>query len=645
MTETIVADDPAATNPVRASVPFPKIFHRLAGWSLFFCIVSAALVAGLILRRWAWDQTEPIRYAADINNAFRQGTLALRSGYIERYDEQESRPEHEGMMDLDYAPGRLAVATLWSRWVWSKWDPTVTDYQDLPDSPPPFYGRARELGTQYELCKPLLMVNLTGEILSVVALFFLVRRYTTGKPPIFRPVRGTILGLIAALFFWFDPALICNAHCWPQWDSWVLPFFLWAILLASLDWWFCSGVFIAAGAMFKGQILFGAPVFLLWPLFQGRLPAVLRWIVGLCFAVASITAVWLVRIPGTRSIGNDYLPGMVNKQAVEWLVDMALLFLLLPVFFWWLRKPTAFIQRYVKNDWQAKVAVGVLLLVTLLWPLHHLPSPWLKSVIIVTAGMAVFVALAPRSVIPYAAAGWMATAAFLCIPIFNASHGWFDLGLAYGTHHYERMANGQINNLAELLQQQWGWDDLMAPAATIPAGNFADHVAQFLNTIDPGVHLESGHDLNFPLKYFLVCAWLIAVILCAMGAANHDRNRSPRFLAAVAAPWIVFFAVMTQMHQRYLLWGASLSAATAVLSPGYAFLHLFLSIVSLTQELQSMMNNSFDPANHLQYTHNAVYQFIKNWHPGIAWAVLLTAAIFLYTAVKWDGKAKLTNDE
>jgi hypothetical protein len=201
------------------------------------------------------------------------------------------------------------------------------------------------------------------------------------------------------------------------------------------------------------------------------------------------------------------------------------------------------------------------------------------------------------------------------------------------------MVSGQIDNLPELLQERWGWDNLMEPVVTIPKGPTADNIAEFLNQVDPGVRLKPGHEIGLPLKYCLVCIWLIAVVMCAAAVARHDRNRSPRFLAAIVAPWVIFFAVMTQMHQRYLLWGGSLSAATAILSPGYFVLHLFLSVVSMSQEMQSMMNNMYDYSGR-HYTDNAVYQFINNWHPGIAWAVLLTAGIFLYTAVKWEKTLK-----
>jgi hypothetical protein len=173
----------------------------------------------------------------------------------------------------------------------------------------------------------------------------------------------------------------------------------------------------------------------------------------------------------------------------------------------------------------------------------------------------------------------------------------------------------------------------MAPVLALPKGDLTDSITSFLVSIDPGFKAKLAElktpdgGIGLPLKYLLVSVWVVSVILCSIGAAMHDRNRSPRFLAAIATPWIMFFAVMVQMHQRYLLWGASLTAATAILSPGYAVLHIFLSIVAVSQEMQSMMNDS-------RYQNNAVYEFIQNCHPGITWAVLLTAGIFLYTSLK-----------
>jgi hypothetical protein len=689
--------DPAmAANPTVSSVPLAqRRWVPLVLWAFILAIAALAIYEGMHLRRYAWDQTEQIRFVTDINNAVVQGNETLKTGYIERYDQEMAQPSND-VMDLDYAPGRMAVATLWAHWLAGVMPPQRLMFWQ---SPTPFYYRARSLHRQYELCEPMLMVNLTGEILSAVAMFLLVRRYTAGKAPRYRPMRGAILGLIAALFFWFNPALIWNAHCWPQWDSWVLPFFLWAVLLASLDWWFCAGVLMATGAMFKGQILFGAPLFLLWPLFQLRIGALTRWIAGLFTAVAAITAVWLVRVPGFAPQPSQYVPGYVNPLSIQWLIYMALIFaaivplLLLP------RQPRAripvgvvvaavitwIIGRYTGGvfsivgfivltaaalwvdqlcngwNWRARLPLGWIAVAILLYPLYVLAKDWFVPVIIATVIVGLLISLGPRRIIPYTAAAWMAGALFMCVPFFGASMAWFKIGIAYGTTHRALMASESNNNLAELLQSQWGWDNLMEPVFKIPKGPVADSLSHFLADVDPGVkikslrgtqkprpvrgrtpravpetaHLEPG-EFGLPLKYALLCLWIVSVILCAIGTAIHDRRRSPRFLASIAAPWIMFFAVMTQMHQRYLLWGASLSAATAVLSPGYAVLHLFLSVVSASQEMMSMMNNHLDGSHPVEFTDNAAYQFFDAWHPGVSWAVLLTACVFVYTSVKWD---------
>ena len=666
---------------------------RLAGWSVLLLVALAALIAGLVLRRFAWDQTEPIRYVMDIDNAFRQGTMTMQIGFIDRYDEQQTRPDQNAIMALDYAPGRLAIATLWTKWVREKIDGPIEDPKSVHRWPMEFYTLARSkhqsdgLPWQYELCKPMLMVNLTGEILSAVAMFFLVRRYTTGPmlAPLMprRAARANVLGMIAALFFWFNPALIWNAHCWPQWDSWVLPFFLWGVLLASLDFWFCAGMVMAAGAMFKAQILFGAPLFILWPLFQGRMMAIVRWIIGLMFFAAVLTSVWLVHVPSSvKPLGIAFVPGTFSARAIEWLAYLVLMFaaiaplilkpreviarvpaaLVLAVVVDWILSAqlgtsfsyvgflslafAAVVLCYRSEDWDfaAKTVSGVVCVLVLLYPavaLFQAPGLRMRGLgiameFIAFTVLGLLIAYAPRRALPYTAAAWIAIALWLCVPLFHGSMAWFDRGVAFGTHHYERMSSGDNNNLADLLQTKWSWDDLMAPVITLPRGQTSQSVARFLNSVDPGVHLRPGDAVGLPLKYFLTGLWVCTVVLCAIGTAVHDRRRSPRFLASIAAPWIMFFAVMTQMHQRYLLWGASLSAATAVLSPGYAALHLFLSIVSMSQEMMSMMRNHLDRSNWVDMTDNAAYGFFAGWHPGVSWAVILTACIFVYTAVRWD---------
>ena len=84
---------------------------------------------------------------------------------------------------------------------------------------------------------------------------------------------------------------------WPQWDSWVLPFYLLAAFLGLKRRWLLSGLCIGVGMMFKGQVLCTAAVFALWPLFQGRFRGALEVIVGAFLGASLCISPWLIRTP------------------------------------------------------------------------------------------------------------------------------------------------------------------------------------------------------------------------------------------------------------------------------------------------------------------------------------------------------------
>jgi hypothetical protein len=599
----------------------PAILQRAAFWSAILLIAITALVAGLVLRRWAWDQTEPIRFTMDIDNAFHQGNEAMRVGYLDRYGLTADSHDVDGNYDLDYGPARLLIATVWAHWVRVQVDGPNQDFQVPPYWGRSFYQEARSLNKTYALCRPLLILNTVGEILAAVAMFLLVRRWTSRRQRILvdpqnqiyreiptRPVLGAVLGLVATLFFWFDPELIWNAHCWPQWDSWVLPFLLWALVAASADWWLTAGAIIAVGAMFKGQILFGAPFFLLWPLFRGNLLGALRWIIGLACGTAASTAVWLVRTDQH-----------VNGSAVAWLICIAVIAAALPFL---MKLPGAWYVKLIP----VPVVVGLFI-----WPFPKMGWIWILSAVLGLAAMAVLVWALPRRALKYTIAAWIATAFLLCIPIFNGGTGWFQVGIAYGTRHYMHMGSGPNDNLAEILSTRYHWDDPMDAAYTLPANTpkdphpSTDWIGSALAAVDRRVDFQPGQSFDIPLKYVLVTAWLLCLTMSSAGAAIHSARQSPRFLISIAAPWIVFFAVMTQMHQRYLIWGAALSAASVVVSPGFALLHILVSIIAVSQEFQTMME--------VHGQSNAIYEFVNSWHPGVGWALLLIAAIYTYVGL------------
>ena len=91
--------------------------------------------------------------------------------------------------------------------------------------------------------------------------------------------------------------MILDAHGWPQWDVWILPFYLFAAFAALKNRWFVCGCLLATGAMFKGQLLFVVPFFVLWPLWQKRWNRALRALAGFIATTALIASPWLLHTP------------------------------------------------------------------------------------------------------------------------------------------------------------------------------------------------------------------------------------------------------------------------------------------------------------------------------------------------------------
>ena len=72
-------------------------------------------------------------------------------------------------------------------------------------------------------------------------------------------------------------------------------------------------------------------------------------------------------------------------------------------------------------------------------------------------------------------------------------------------------------------------------------------------------------------------------------------------------------------------------AATVALGPGMALLHLLITAIAVSMEIQAMG---------YAYRDTTLMQFIDGWHPGIAWALMLCAAIFVYLSLIPDRRAK-----
>ena len=137
--------------------------------------------------------------------------------------------------------------------------------------------------------------------MSMLALFITMVVSARWLPP---RHRAWACGLVASLLVWFDPITILDAHAWPQWDVWILPVFILAALLASMEWWICAGIILGVGCMMKGQILLGGPILLLWPIFAGKWGAAGRILTGFAAGALAVADLYGFFAPVDRLVSD-----------------------------------------------------------------------------------------------------------------------------------------------------------------------------------------------------------------------------------------------------------------------------------------------------------------------------------------------------
>jgi hypothetical protein len=459
-------------------------------------LIGALLIGGVQLRRWTWAETRHVRFQHDIVNAFYWGSETLAEarrlspdeasanswtgfvrGYFALYDRVE-RKAYKNDYRLDYPPLRLLVMSIWARQVRS-------DFPEVDD------GHPKHL-------KPLLNVNLFCELISAVAIFLLVRlwvrrssratgsRFLQGFPP---QHRAAICGLAAASVAWLEPSMILDTHGWPQWDVWIVPFFLFAVLAALKKRWFLCGCLLAAGAMFKGQLLLVAPFFVLWPLWQKRWTRALQLLVGFASMTALVVSPWL------------------------------------------LRTPTAWIVVALVGGVSSLIFFG-----------RKFRDPWVWV------------------------AGMIALGAFVAGAVAGGSFAWLRIGFLYGSEHYPYLFISSCYNLPFFLDRL-GW-------------SLKDSLWSY--------EFGSRYIAVTP-QWLLRLAYLGGLALCSLGAARHWRNRDPRLLIAIATPWLLMFALLGQMHERYLVWGAVVSAVALGVSLRLSVVHFIISAMSTAMIVHVML--------------------------------------------------------
>ncbi len=269
----------AQQRSLRSSRPSPAICVALL----------AVLLVGLAARELAFNSTKSIRFELNQKNAFYWGDRivhgdGLHSGpvswsafwhsYVNTYDDNETHPP-PAIHTLDYVPLRLLMAGVWVNYLNRSYGP-VSEWRP-------------------EFARSFAAFSMVMELAAAAAMFLLVARYLnqveTTDSFSHRRDRWKIAAAAASLI-WLNPASIVDSHVWPHGQTWILPFYLGAMLMMIEHRYLLAGIAFGIGAMFKGQMLMIAPLLILWPLFDRRWLAAGRVIAGMAIGVGVIVWPW-----------------------------------------------------------------------------------------------------------------------------------------------------------------------------------------------------------------------------------------------------------------------------------------------------------------------------------------------------------------
>ena len=99
-------------------------------------------------------------------------------------------------------------------------------------------------------------------------------------------------------------------------------------------------------------------------------------------------------------------------------------------------------------------------------------------------------------------------------------------------------------------------------------------------------------------------------------------------------PWLLFYTIPAQIHDRYLLFPAACAAILLAEGIGFTLLGIFLTGLTFLQTVQSAMQTNSVLAE--RYVHPFFnpdfYRFCDTLRPDISWAVLAITAVFFFAA-------------
>ena len=627
-----------------------RIAWHLSVWLFTLVIIAGAFSAGHRLRQWTWDTHHDVHFFMDINRGYDWGYKGSGAeGYLNLY-EKMAHEQPGWPLWLDYAPLRLGVMTIWAR-------------THSPD--------AKEWQNTYDFNRPVLWFNTGMELLAAAAAFFVVRRMlilarrpapllswpaewrdrllrrplpveTFDRHP---PFTGWLAGMIAALLLWFNPAMILNGHAYPTWDIWLIPMFLLALLAALYERWMLAGLAIGFGAMFKGQLFFGLPVFLAWTLLNGNWRGALRFFCGVLVSVGVVATPWMItriepfelhRLYAAQAkINNSYdfapfvAPRLWNWPAIAWVCGVFVSAAVLP---WATRRPSVVYRIIV-----------CLLTAALVMSAAVRRFEWDIAAVLLAGYGAIFLAAFSNfrrgdRVLSVLTA--TAIALFSCMYFFGAPNAWWDCGIKFGTRHWQEMVAGLTDNLPGLLMRRYQWHHVKDLAFSFEWGDwFGLKPGDLFGLIKP--------DYAFSIGQVMLGLMVLFMLPCLWGVARQARRRDPRLLVAVAAPWLMFFTFSTQIHERYLIYVAAVGMIWIGQSVGMTMLAMLLSIATWMQVTHVLLDfngpqgragygarlHEWQPTWFDSSAGETLYRILDATHPNLAWAIMVAVLVVLWVSI------------
>jgi hypothetical protein len=485
--------------------------------------------------------------------------------------------------------------------------------------------------------------------------------------------KGWACGMVAAIFMWLDPSVIVDSHVWPQWDAWVLPPFMLAALLGTLDWWFTAGIVLGVGMMFKGQTMISGSLLMLWPLMAGRFAALARMGIGFITAAGLVLSPWLVLnnqvpdwtvgplrwicgvmaaaiisgalslyrgplwrrgvdvwkelngelpSPAAPVVATNFQDASLEAPAIEAIAPAA------PVP---LRPETSIADLVIFIISVFAAVVMITMLVLKRWPGDvNVPSSFAVGLPLLLA------VLIPPWILPRRSIGvWLsailAATMWLSSSLYHGDWAWKTVGFEYGTRKFTRMALGigSNGNLPQILETRWGWD-VHDPVTTF---HFPD-IAHGLHLVKPGAPIpdwlhNSGLDgsaFTPDIRQFLMWVFFSLVATAAIGLGIQGRRNHPRALASFACVWILMSNVLCQMAGRYQMWGAAMTSILIGISPGLTILHIIVALLAAGIIGAQLLGS--DPSRS-----PLIHDLMTRFGPDDGWILLTIGLIILYIAV------------